>query len=89
VGVVERSKAKVATVQSGAYDLTTPGGRMTARIIGAVAQNEVELKAERQRSKYAELARAGKPSGGGSRPFGYGREREVYEPEAALVRQAA
>src|SRR5262245_3441044 len=42
IDVIERTKAKVATVQSGEVDLSTPSGRMTARVVGAVARHEVE-----------------------------------------------
>ena len=69
---------------------------MTARILGAVARQESEHKAERQRAKHAELAAQGAPSGG-TRPFGLtevkrgadGRPyREVVPDEADAIRQA-
>jgi hypothetical protein len=42
-----------ATVQAGLWDLSTPSGRMTARILGAVAQHESEHKSERVRAAKA------------------------------------
>jgi len=62
---------------------------MIARILGATAIGESELKAERQRRKHQELAAAGKSAGGG-RPFGYEPDRRTLRPaEVELVREAA
>lgn len=38
IDLVERSGERVAVVSGGDYDLTTPEGRFTARIVGAVAR---------------------------------------------------
>jgi site-specific DNA recombinase len=67
---VERIGCRVVTVQAGELDLSTAAGRMTARVVGAVARHESEQKGERLRSKHAELARRGRWSGG-SRVYGY------------------
>lgn len=58
------------TVRAGHLDLTTAAGRMIARQLGVQARYEVELKAERQRSKRDQMAAAGEHFGG-PRPFGY------------------
>lgn len=90
IDVVERTGAKVATVQSGELDLATPSGRMTARVVGAVARHESEHKSARLRRKHEELAQAGKLAGGGSRPFGYLDDRVTVDTdEARLIREAA
>lgn len=98
IDVVERAGVQVATCQAGELDLSSPAGRMTARVVGAVARHESEHKAARLRRKHLELARAGKVSGGGRRAFGYRNvltdaghiERvEVVPEEAQLIRQAA
>jgi DNA invertase Pin-like site-specific DNA recombinase len=47
IALVEGTGVAVGTVTAGEYDLTTPTGRMQARIVGAVARNESEHKAER------------------------------------------
>ena len=74
-------------MQGGDYDLANASGRMTARIIGAVARHESEHKSERIRRKQLELAEAGKLSGGGRRPYGYQTDRmTVVEAEAAVIR---
>ena len=86
----------VQTVTAGTIDLATASGRMTARILGAVARQESEHKAERLKAKHAELARNGQPVG--PRSFGYsdvlrrldGTTYRVEVPEEAeLLRKAA
>ena len=42
IHVMGRSRVRVAVVTRGDYDLTTPEGRFTARIVGAVARKESE-----------------------------------------------
>ena len=97
IDLVDASRVPVVTVTAGVFDLGTASGRMTARILGAVARQESEHKAERQRAKHAELAAEGAPSGG-SRPFGLsevkrdanGRSyREEVPEEAEAICQAA
>jgi site-specific DNA recombinase len=90
IDIIEASRAKVQTVTAGEYDLSTPTGRMQARIVGAVARQESEHKADRIRRKHRELAEQGKYHGGGSRPFGFNQDRRTIQPkEARLVREAA
>jgi site-specific DNA recombinase len=75
---------------TGEYDLSMPEGRLTARILGAVARKESDDRSLRIRRKHEELAASGKPSGGGTRPFGYEPDRVTVRPaEAAVVREAA
>lgn len=97
IDVIESTGTHVATCQAGPVDLSSPAGRMTARVVGAVARHESEHKAARLQRKHLELARAGKSSGGGRRPFGYRRvlddsghisHLEVDENEAELIREA-
>lgn len=90
IDVVEIARARVETVQAGHYDLTTPSGRMTAKIIGAVAQQESEHKGERQERAYLQLAEQGTAPTTGVRPFGYTLDWSALDPvEAPLVREAA
>ena len=49
IDLVESHGTAVQTVTAGAYDLTTPTGRMQARIVGNVARFESEHKSERLR----------------------------------------
>lgn len=70
-------------------DVSSGYGVMVARIKAAVAAEEARKIGQRVRRKHLELAEAGRPSGGGTRPFGYTSDRlHVVESEAALIREA-
>jgi site-specific DNA recombinase len=74
---------------TGDYDLGTPDGRFTARILGAVARKESDDKSRRIARKHLDLAHAGKVPGGGSRPYGFNDDRRRIEPsEARVIREA-
>lgn len=78
----------VITTQ-GDIDLTTSTGRMIATILAAVAAQEVEHKAARQRLANAQKAKAGGKTKG-VRPFGYEADQtKILPAEAEAVRKAA
>lgn len=81
IDLVERSGVRVAVVSGGDYDLTTPEGRFTARIVGAVARKESEDRSRRVRRKHLELAEQGRPAS----HLGWGVRNEA---ERELVREA-
>ncbi len=54
IDLVERSGVRLAVVAGGDYDLTTPDGRLSARIVGAVARKESEDRSRRVRRKHLE-----------------------------------
>jgi site-specific DNA recombinase len=85
ISVCEKHDLQVLTVQSGEIDLSTPSGRMIARMLGSAARYESEHKAERHRRKALELARAGKLGGGGSRPFGFEADFKTLRPYEAMI----
>lgn len=89
IPLIESSGVSVRTKHAGEVDLSSASGRMNARIVGAVAQGEVERMQERQRDKKSAMAEAGEVLGGG-RPFGY-RDGgyELHEAEAEELREAA
>lgn len=88
--LVERFDLSIASCGNGLWDLTTPEGRFSARITGAVAVKESEDKSRRLVRKNVELAAQGKLSGGGKRPFGYEQDRlTVREDEAVIIRELA
>lgn len=90
VEVVEAHRVQVATVTAGDVDLSTPEGRLMARITGAVARKESEDKSRRLRRKHRELAEQGRVSGGGNRPFGFRPDRITHDrAEARLIVDAA
>jgi DNA invertase Pin-like site-specific DNA recombinase len=75
---------------SGDIDLTTPDGQLHARILAAVARKESDDKSRRIRRKHQELAEHGKVSGGGTRPYGYTKDRRrIVAAEAKIIREAA
>lgn len=89
IDLSERQGLAVQTVTAGTIDLSTPTGRAVARTVGAWARFESEHKSERLQRKALELAQAGQPGGGGTRPFGYEIDRlTVKEDEAELIREA-
>lgn len=66
----DNSAFKIYTVTSGMIDPTDASGLVVARILAAVAQGEVAIKAERQ-SRAQEQAFADKKFSGGPVPMGY------------------
>jgi site-specific DNA recombinase len=94
IDLVNLHGVRVETVTAGAYDLSTPSGRVSARILGSVAEFESEHKSARIRRKLEANAAEGRQHGG-SRPYGWydddrgrGRYCTVNEDEAAIVRAA-
>ncbi|MFI5100797.1 MAG: recombinase family protein, partial [Actinomycetes bacterium] len=59
IDAAEPHDVPVHTVQAGALDLSTPGGRAIGRTLAAWGGYEVETKAARQRAKCDELATKG------------------------------
>jgi site-specific DNA recombinase len=64
ISLSERHDVSTLTVESGELDLSTPNGRMTARVHGAVSRHESEHKAKRIRSQKAQAAKDGRFLGG-------------------------
>ena len=74
----------------GDINLGSDDGRFHARILGAMARKSSDDLSRRIRRKHLELAEAGRPAGGGTRPYGYRPDRVTVEPtEAAVIRDAA
>jgi DNA invertase Pin-like site-specific DNA recombinase len=81
----QRVNAIIVTAADG-VDTGTDGGRLVARILGSVAQGEVERKSARQKSAALQAANQGRWVGG-RRAFGYEPDGvTIREPEAALIR---
>jgi DNA invertase Pin-like site-specific DNA recombinase len=90
IDLVNATGVAIATCSAGEYDLSTAAGRMTARVVGAVARHESEQKSERIRRQREQAAASGRPHGGGRRAFGYDPTgAHVVESEAAVIREAA
>jgi site-specific DNA recombinase len=90
IDVCERRGVSTHTVQAGELDLATSSGRMTARILGAVARQESEHKGERVARARRQKALAGEWMGG-IRPFGWGvptaESRTVVDRKTGEERQ--
>ncbi len=88
IDLIEATGCSVETVQSGRVDLSTPSGRLNARVIGGFARYESEHKSERIRRKLQQNAEQGKHHGG-SRPYGWEADRVTLRVEEAdAVRRA-
>ncbi|HXY94101.1 MAG TPA: recombinase family protein, partial [Acidimicrobiia bacterium] len=88
IDLIDSTAATVATVQTGEYDLSTPAGRLTARVVGAVARGESEHKSARIRRQREQAAAAGKYHGG-RRAYGYERDGvTIVAAEADRIREA-
>jgi len=83
--LVERKATEIATVKAGDLDLSTPHGRLVARMLGAIAKYEVEHKQERILRKVEELVAAGKIHNSGHRPFGYTRLFDGEGPRRKIL----
>jgi len=95
ITVVEQHGVTVQTVRAGEWDLSTPSGRMTARILGSVARGESEHKSDRVRRALEQ--RAGMGTSHGRIAYGWDRSmvaggakiETVNEDQAQVVRDAA
>lgn len=86
IDLSDRLKVGLANV-SGDVDLTTSGGRLTARVKGAVARQEAERIGERVKRQKEQRLASGRPPGSRYRTFGYTRDWRVVPSEAEVVRE--
>ncbi|ROP53313.1 recombinase family protein [Streptomyces sp. PanSC9] len=85
IDLIEANEVDIKTYTAGDLDLSTPTGRMHARMLGAVAKYETEHKAERIKRKVKELVESGAIHNGGHRPFGYERIFEGTGPRRKVI----
>jgi site-specific DNA recombinase len=89
IDLVNDCKASIYTARAGEIDLTTPTGRLAARIVGAVATYEIEHGKERMKAARSAALLAGKYTGG-RRVYGYEPDGiTIREAEAGRLRDAA
>jgi DNA invertase Pin-like site-specific DNA recombinase len=80
----------VRFVTGGDLDVGNGDGLLVMRMLSAVAANESASKSRRVRRKLDEVAAAGRPHGGSTRPFGYEDDKlTIREDEATVVRALA
>lgn len=90
IGVCQKAGVTDLHTVSGSLDLGTGDGMLVARMLAAVAANESDSKRRRGKRKMQEIAEAGRPHGGGTRPFGFQPDRVTHESaEAEVIRQLA
>lgn len=88
--VCARAGVRDMACVTGEIDLATHDGQFHARILGAVSRKESDDKSRRISRKHLEIARAGRVSGGGARPYGYAEDRvTIVREEAAVIREMA
>lgn len=89
IPLVEKHSTAIRTCRAGDFDLGTPLGKMIARILGAVATGEGDVKVDRWRRSVRQRREQGWMPGSGPRMFGWTRTGEVIESEAAEIRDMA
>ncbi|MCX2747174.1 recombinase family protein [Arthrobacter sp. MI7-26] len=84
ISLCQTHNVETHTVHAGHLDLSTASGRAVAKILGSIAQQESEQKAERIQRQKQQAAKAGKFLGGRI-PWGWQRDGEAIalEPVAA------
>lgn len=88
ISLAEVHDLPVQTVRAGNLDLSTPSGRMVARMLGAAARHEVDSARDRIKRAKAQAAEQGKYRGG-PRPYGYEKNGvTIREAEASVIREA-
>jgi DNA invertase Pin-like site-specific DNA recombinase len=89
VDAIEKRDVIMRTVRAGEIDLSTPTGRMLARILSATAQAEGEIKADRWQRSVRQRREAGAMPGSGPRMKGWTRDGTLLPDEAAEIRWLA
>jgi len=87
IDLADRLGVSLANV-AGDIDLASSGGRMVARIKGAVARQEAERLGERVSRQKQQRASAGLLQRSRYRVYGYDRDWNIIELEAEVVREA-
>ena len=90
IDLCQRSGIRDLACVTGEIDLGTYDGHFHARILGAVSRKASDDSSRRLIRMHLELAQAGKVSGGGTRPYGYAKDRVTVVPEeAAIIKEMA
>lgn len=85
----ETAGGRIVTLVDG-IDTSTSAGRVVATVMSAMARAESENISVRGARKAREMALQGLPQTGGTRAFGYSKDRKtIDEAEANVIREAA
>ncbi|GAA3684352.1 recombinase family protein [Nocardioides ginsengisoli] len=79
----EPHNVETHTVKAGHVDLSTATGRMVAKILGSIAQQESEQKIERMKAAYRQRAKTGRAHIRTHRPFGWDDDGLTLRQEEA------
>ncbi|HSX68462.1 recombinase family protein [Nocardioides sp.] len=88
IEVVEHYGAEIRSATASDIDLSTENGRMNARLLVMMANKSSADTARRVKRQKQERLEKGLPPGSRYRTFGYSRDWQVVEEEAAVVREA-
>lgn len=89
IDIVEQKRIPVTSV-TGSLRLDSDADITMARVMVAIANKSSRDTSRRVSRKHEELAKLGKPSGGGRRAFGYDADgMTIREEEAAAIRKMA
>lgn len=89
VELCKRTNVRVATVNAGEVDLSSPTGLLVADMLAAIAMYEVRHKSERWSRSWRQRREMGAVTRTGSRMFGYTQDGEVVPDEATIARRMA
>lgn len=90
IEIFKDHRTAIMSVKGPDLDLSSAYGRGMTGLLGEFDTLESEIKSERIQRRMRANAEAGKPAGGGTRPFGYAQDKTTVLPdEAALIREAA
>jgi DNA invertase Pin-like site-specific DNA recombinase len=84
-----KKRIPIETCQTGLIDLSTDSGRMNAKILAAVSENEGEVRTARQKRALQQIAESGR--GWGTTAFGYNNDHhnpKLIPKEAEAIRKA-
>ena len=88
VDLAQRRSVDTHTVRAGGWDLSTPAGRLQARVIGSFSRYESEHKSDRVARAHEQIAVSGGYRGG-RRPYGWEPDgMTLRATEAAVVADA-
>lgn len=88
IDVVETRGIPVASV-TGSLDVGTSAGRTMSRVMVSMANKSSEDTARRVSRAALQRAQAGTPKTDGFRPYGYDRDMQIVDAEAAVIREVA
>jgi site-specific DNA recombinase len=88
IEVAETSKVRVESLHGGHIDLTTRQGRLLARMMTAVAMDEVDAVKERTKDWHADRVARGLPPSG-DMGYGFTADKTIDEAAAQRIREAA